>query len=278
MQAISEVMQEATATKLTWASDKCNQHEKYPEGVQMLIVEGEVKCPLCERARLNTELEIHYSAQKNEQERLMKYNKLSKRSILQDKTLLKARFSTYEVVNEPEAAQNARNMLQYADEILAGEVFNIFLNGRPGVGKSHLSYSLLNRVNENCNKEKSCLFVDIDEMLRLILDAKFDSPDSIYTEIYFTRLLSEVDVLVLDDLGAETGNEHTTKQASDFTGKILRAISNARQDKVTIVTTNLSGDQLNKMYDHKTLSRLSKNRRVVKFEQTKDKRIPDLGF
>jgi len=263
-------------TRLIWGSSKCYEHEKYPEGVQTMIVQGEEKCPFCERERLNDELVQEVTQDAITYEQNKKYNTLSRRSILQDKTIVNARFENYRT-DELEAKQNFEFMKAYADEIAEGKIFNVLVYGTPGVGKSHLSYSLLHYVNEAKSKDQSCLFVDIDEMLRKIRDS-FDNPESIYTEHYFTSLLSEVDVLVLDDLGAETGNEHTEKKATDFTGRILRAVTNARQDKVTIVTTNLPGTQLNKMYDHKTLSRLSKKRRAVTFKNTTDKRKLDLGF
>lgn len=263
-------------TRLIWGSNKCYEHIKYKEGVQTLVVDGIEKCPICEREANNQVLEKEFTALKDEQERMKNYNTLSNKSIIADKTLLDARFDNY-LTNELEASDNLSKMRQYGNDIYQGKVFNIWLYGSPGVGKSHLSYSLLHGLNEAGKKDKSCLFIDIDEMLSLVRDS-FNDPASKYTEVYFKELLREVDVLVLDDLGAETGNEETKKQATDFTGRMLRAISNSRQDKVTIITTNLTGERLNEMYDKKTLSRLSKNRRIVKFENTTDKRPLDLGF
>lgn len=274
MEEINKLLGKLEA-RLTWASNKCRKHKEYPEGVQMMIVDNVEKCPLCERERLTKELEDEITAKAIEYEKNKKYNTLFTKSILQDETIAKARFENY-ITEEPEAKQNYETMKQYANDILNGQVFNILLFGPPGVGKSHLSYSLLYYVNEK-TKDLACLFVDLDEMLRRIRDS-FNNPESIYTEHYFTNLLSEVDLLVIDDLGAETGNETTDKQASDFTGRILRAVTNARQDKVTIITTNLPGSKLQQIYDHKTLSRLSKKRRAVVFKETTDKRSIDFGF
>lgn len=265
---------------LTWVSEKCFEHEKYPEGIQMLEVlvaenKKEMKCWLCERERTTKELEKYYTVQKERLKENEKYDMLRQQSILQDKTLLNARFDNY-IVQETEEHNNLGLMKNFAQDILNGQTFNVWLVGPPGVGKSHLSYAVLHFVNENSNKSKSCLFIDIDEMLRQIRASINNGRE--YQEEYFTTMLSRVDVLVLDDLGAETGNERTEKIATDFTGRILRAISNARQDKVTIITTNLPSEQLFKMYDGKTLSRLTKKRRPVLFRTTKDKRALDLEF
>lgn len=291
MQAIKETIQTAMGTKLIWASSTCDLHfpkydySKFTEqemenirrkySVQKMIVDGVEKCPSCERERLTNLLEEEAKKDAYEILNRGKYNTLAKKSILQDEEIAEARFDNYRTDNEPEAFRNLKMMEQYAQDTLSGQAFNILLYGTPGVGKSHLSYSLLHHVNELSDFTRSCLFIDLDEMLRKIRDS-FNNPNSPYTEMYFTKLLSEVDLLVLDDLGAETGNEHTEKKASDFTGRILRAVANSRQKKITIVTTNLSGTQLNKMYDGKTLSRLSKNRKVVMFKETVDKR--PLGY
>ena len=86
---------------------------------------------------------------------------------------------------------------------------------------------------------------------------------------------AKVDLLVLDDLGGETGFIGTDKVASDFTQRILYHLMNRRQDKSTIITTNLNSKQISAMYDSKVVSRLYKNLggNIIKFEKSKDRRI-----
>lgn len=300
MEAAKNVMQQAMGTRLIWASDYCTSlnhipshvKPKMPEEddwdavaayqeqirklrdkykVQKMVVDGKATCPRCQCDQYTAEVQAQVQEQVNEQKAVSKSNVLYNQSILQDENIACARFDNYRTESEPAAYQNLMTMQQYATDILNGQVFNILLYGPPGVGKSHLSYSLLHDINVRSNNSMSCLFIDIDEMLRKLRDS-FNNPESKYTEFYFTSLMSEVDVLVLDDLGAETGNEQTEKRASDFTGRILRAVANSRQRKVTVVTTNLGGEQLNRMYDGKTLSRLSKNRKAVIFNGIEDKR------
>ena len=82
--------------------------------------------------------------------------------------------------------------------------------------------------------------------------------------------------MVLDDLGAETGFIGTKKTASDFTQRMLYGLMNRRQEKSTIITTNLNSSQISGMYDQKVISRLYRGlneNSLIKFEKTKDHRI-----
>lgn len=238
----------------------------------MIINEKEV-CPRCECEKINNEFEEKVNAEIHGSLETRKQNILENKSLLQDKTLLKASFKGYIAKTQEEHA-NKQLALSCLEKYKNGQVFNLWLNGKPGVGKSHLSMSILKALN---GKDTSCLFIDIDEMLRKIYNS-FNVKESPYTEQYFVDLLSEVDFLVLDDLGAETGNIDTTKKASDYTSKVLRAVVNARQDKATIITTNLSSNKLLNMYDPKLISRMMKNIQSIVFKETTDKRIKNVGF
>ena len=80
---------------------------------------------------------------------------------------------------------------------------------------------------------------------------------------------------VIDDLGAETGFIGTDKTASGFTQRILYSLMNKRQDKSTIITTNLNSAQITAMYDSKIISRLYRRlgSNVIKFESMNDRRM-----
>lgn len=253
---------------MTWASSKCEIHDM----TKMIVKEKEV-CPRCELEQQNAAFEQQVQSEIFQTLKMHKQNMLESKSLLQDRTLWSATFESYHVENQEEHL-NKQQALQLVDRYRKGHTFNLWFNGKPGVGKSHLSMSILKELN---SLEVSCLFVDIDEMLRKIRNS-FNDKQSHYTEQYFTDLLTDVDFLVLDDLGAETGNIDTDKSASDFTSRVLRAIVNGRQTKSTIVTTNLSSKKLMNVYDPKLISRLMRGIEVIKFENTKDKRIHNVGF
>ena len=265
-----------------WASNYCYEHipgyalpeepteteiaaaqEKFR--VQMMLVEGNEVCPRCacdnETKRLEDEANEQYKrATDNE-----KYDMLEKRSIFQDETVKDATFDGYILEpNQNEARVHLQKVLEAVEHYKEGRRFNLWLTGNVGVGKSHLSVSALKELR---TQHTSCVFIDVDQMLRLIRDS-FNNKESKYTENYFIELITSVDFLVLDDLGAETGNINTDKAASDYTSRILRAIVNGRQHKSTIFTTNLSYKQLMSMYDAKLVDRMLKDARIVNYVDT----------
>lgn len=249
----------------------CEKHQRH-----YMLISGKEMCTVCEGEKLTQQLEQEVAHEIFERQNLAKYQMLHKESILQDETLLEAGFKNY-VVSEPEETVNKERALKALYNYRKGEVFNIWLTGNTGVGKSHLAMALLRSLNELDDRKVSCLFADVDEMLRRIRDS-FSNHESKYTEQYVTDLLGNVDYLVLDDLGAETGDIETEKRASDYTSRILRGIINARQNKSTIITTNLNRSKLEDMYDKKLVSRLMKNTYLINFVETTDKRVRNIDF
>lgn len=282
MQSIAEVISKLNNTMMGLTSETCNKHTVNANGrilereIQMISHDGEVFCPLCERERLTRELSEEEDAKIKRFMASQKYKTFENRSVLTDKGLLDSSFGNYETLEKEEIANKERAMTAFK-RYKKNESFNTWLTGIPGVGKSHLAMSILRNLNETGDKNKSCLFVSVDEMLMRIRDG-FNNKESRYTESYFVDLLSGVDYLVLDDLGAETGGTGTKKVATDFTLRILYAVANGRQDKSTIVTSNLSRAALESMYDPKLVSRLMKNTYLINFKETKDKRIKNIDF
>lgn len=198
---------------------------------------------------------------------------LFNRSIYLDRTLSKVSFDNYST-DDQETTNNKEQALKIAREYYKGQTYNTILSGKPGTGKSHLAMSMLKEINEYSKPYRKCLFISIDEMMRRIRSS-FNNSNSQYDEQSMVAMLIEADVLVIDDLGAETGAITTGKGASDFTTRILYAIINGRMTKPTIFTTNLNSDGLSDMYDGKLVSRMFRGAKghVIAFKNTTDKRI-----
>jgi DNA replication protein DnaC len=266
----------------------CNKHNN--PVIMMHTPVGDF-CPEC--AKVLVEKENHdLSLNAYKMVRIRRtYGVLSEKSLVPDKTLLDASFGSY-TDDQAEQKKNKQIAMQSYMRMLQGEHMNLWLVGVPGAGKSHLAMSILRNINEQGRKRLikaietdsdpdhagyQCLFVDFDDMLRSIRGSFRDSSLGNLEQKY-VDLLSNVDFLVIDDLGAETGAIGTDKQASDFVHRILRAVSTARQDKTTIVTTNLTSDELKTMYDSKVVSRFGRNMAQIVFKKTEDHRASVMKF
>lgn len=105
----------------------------------------------------------------------------------------------------------------------------LFLEGQPGVGKTHLAVAVLKRVIERTGARG--LFYDTRDLLRVIRST-YD-PSIRTTELEILRPVMIADLLVLDDLGAE--------KTSEWVQETLGLVVNTRysERRPTIFTTNL---------------------------------------
>lgn len=249
-------------------NQKCEKH-----GTYLVFLKGkEPFCPECVKERIDQAERERVNFQRERHHRRKTIEVLKRDSILGDDTLLEATFENYEQFTEEttKAVQIAR---QSAGMYLQTETnFNTILTGTPGAGKSHLAMAMLKAVNEHSNPLKSCLFVSVNDLFRLIKDS-ISNKQSRFTEENMVRLLTEVDLLVLDDLGSESSFKREMTEASEYNQRILFAILNSRNR--TIITTNLNSEELRAVYNPKIVSRIFKGieGHVIKFtEETKDRR------
>ncbi|MEB8713163.1 MULTISPECIES: ATP-binding protein [unclassified Bacillus cereus group] len=304
MQKMQESFKKISA--LEFADEYCQKHA-FSKGGQMTIKpvrklidknNGTIYCPRCKVEEQDSVLFQQANSHYKKINRERKKNTLFQRSIIANQSITESRFSTYETDCE-ETKANKEKAIKILERIKKGEALNVYIAGIQGVGKSHLAYAMLYELvkhywvisdGEDLNDEyaygnmKSCLFVEIEKLIRLIQDS-FRNKESKYTMDYCISLMVEVDFLVIDDLGAESGSMNRNGEASDFVHKILYGVTNGRQgaNKTTITTSNLSSASLFQKYDPKLASRLlngvSKEETIV-FQNTTDKRIVnlDIGF
>lgn len=210
-----------------------------------------------------------------EQEMNKRKNTLYNKSVYSDQSIKEAGFKNFEVTEAEES-----HHLEQTKKIVTGykrvhqkevENFTTMFTGPTGVGKSHLAMSILRNLNETLDVE--CLFVNVRRMLMMIKNSFNDKNDK-HTQMYFIDLMSQVDFLVIDDLGNETGDDKGKQWIKD----ILTEILEARQTKCTIVTSNYTRSDLTHAYGDDAgmsalVSRLLKNTLVVQFKETSDKRV-----
>ena len=292
-------------TNLKFADENCDKHtfNKHGKEVVKLVRKmiddaGTVYCPRCMVEEQNSVLFQQANNHYKKINRERKKNVLFQQSNIENQSITESRLSTYNTDCQ-ETKENKEKAMKIIERIKNGEFLNVYIAGIQGVGKSHLAYAMLYELvkhywvisdGEKLNDEhafknmKSCLFVEIEKLIRLIQHS-FRNVESKYTMDYCISLMVDVDFLVIDDLGAESGSMNRNGEASDFVHKILYGVTNGRQgaNKTTITTSNLSSAQLFQKYDPKLASRLlngvSKDETIV-FKTTTDKRIVnlDIGF
>src|SRR5436190_5432670 len=104
----------------------------------------------------------------------------------------------------------------------------LFLEGQPGVGKTHLAVAVLKQVIDTTGARG--LFYDTRDLLRVIRST-YD-PAIRTTELEILRPVMTADLLVLDDLGAE--------KTSEWVDETMNLIVNTRYNerRLTIFTSN----------------------------------------
>lgn len=194
------------------------------------------------------------------------FKRLNRNSIILDSTIKKATFDNFiaETIEEKNALEFMRKIAEYYKK---GGVGNTVLSGPAGTGKSHLSMAVLKECLQN--EDVTVLFMSFSEVLDLMKDY-FSNKSSIYSPEYFKRLMNEVDLLVIDDIGAE--------KVTDYSQDVLTKVLDGRTS--TIITTNLNSDELQAKYHGRIYSRIFRGvgKKAFNFKNIKDKRVSQLPF
>ena len=150
----------------------------------------------------------------------------------------------------------------------------IFLSGSRGVGKTHLAVALMREMILNTpirnhsgtfriDLQKMPLFISVPELL---LEIRETFGDNALSEKAVIDKYSWVDVLIVDDLGAE--------KTSDWVLQTLYTIMDRRyrEELRTIITSNLSIEEIREKLDDRIASRIVGMCRVC-ILQGKDRRV-----
>lgn len=215
---------------------------------------NDVVCRLCEKERIHTENQVlvnELAVAESERERKFYLEKFS----LYDEVLKNATLSNFETPTEKELKK-----LEFAKKVCQewkeGARNNIILQGEAGTGKSHLAFAIIKYLSE-ATKEIA-IFINVTDLLMKI---KSDFSQ----EEFLVNKIASAKFLVLDDLGME--------KDSDWSFSILYNILNKRAN--TIVTTNLTAEEIQKRYGRPFMSRLMKgvdSEHLMVFNDLKNKR------
>lgn len=127
-------------------------------------------------------------------------------------------------------------------ESFSGSGSGLLMTGATGLGKTHLSLAIANRV---IDRGFSVIYGSAPELLRMLNNEQFGRSNG-----DTMSLLTGCDLLILDDLGAENSSEYNISQ--------LYEIINARinRDIPFIASTNLNLQQMKSRYQDRIFSRL----------------------
>ena len=129
---------------------------------------------------------------------------------------------------------------------------NLFLYGETGVGKTFLSNCV---AKELLDKSYSVIYFTAFQLFDILSKGVFDKDaDAIAAH----QNIFDCDLLIIDDLGTELSNSFTTSQL------FLCVNERILRHKSTIISTNLSMNQIADIYSERTLSRILSSYTTIK--------------
>lgn len=200
--------------------------------------------------------------------------RLTNTSIVTDRSIFSNRFEDYRTP-DAETKLAKQKSLEWATDIIGGKKIHAILTGSPGVGKTHLGMSVLNFAMKKSGYVITCSVVSYRELLEQLKFAMNDPEARKQIQGALMTEIKKTDLVLIDDIGAELGRLEDNQQATAYDVDVLTSLAEARLDKATIFTTNLTSKQLIHAYGERVFSRMMNNagkEYVMNFKETNDKR------
>lgn len=196
----------------------------------------------CEDLRMAREAMANYERMK-----LERLKEQFDRHSLINPRLQKATLDGYEPKNESQAVAK-KAVIDFIANFSKDEPKNLLFFGSYGVGKSHLAKVITDGVME---KGFTTIFISVPKLLRKVRSTY--SRDSEIREDDIFSMLESVDLLVLDDLGAERKSVDSKNEWAD---ERIFDLIDSRQGLSTIYTTNFPPEDLFEMFGERNFSRI----------------------
>ena len=204
---------------------------------------------------------------KHEELQAKKFSKLFAEESLINNDLIDATFRNYIPYNEEQ--KNARKELaHFAHNFNPDKPVTYILTGPFGVGKSHLAYATCKHILQESEKRMmagegrghSVLFLSVPKLLTKIQSTYNKNSD--VSEDDLLNYIAKVDLLVLDDIGAEY------KSTSKWTQSKLFEIVDSRVGRSTIYTTNSDVSEFNAVFGARIASRMQRQSYLLELDGT----------
>lgn len=147
-----------------------------------------------------------------------------------------------------ESMQTALRVCRQFADTFSEKFCNILLYGDTGVGKTFLTHCI---AKELMDKSYSVIYFSSVQLFDCLAKSAFgkkeETEDDVLEHVY------GCDLLIIDDLGTELSNSFTVSQLFVcLNERILRK-------KPTVISTNLTLDDINSVYSERIFSRISSN-------------------
>lgn len=259
LESMKEAMKPILDAQTEQTEEWCEKHQRPKVRVKKT---GTVLCFKCgyEERREFEKQKAQDSYERNEERKRLYY--LEEFSMM-DNELKFATFDNFKA-DTPEKQADLDFVKKEARAYIKGAQNNLVLIGDVGVGKSHLAYSAIKAISDY--NKKLATVINVVDLVSKAKENKFG------LEAYYTNLLSgqdkndKIEYLVLDDLG--------TEKTTEWSSNLIYSILNKRTN--TIITTNLTPDEIQRRYGKRIFSRIFKGvgkEHVYQFKNGTDERI-----
>ena len=157
------------------------------------------------------------------------------------------------IINIRNACKNFIDNFENLDEK------NLFFCGNTGLGKTYMSNAIANEILKN---GKTVLYQTAPVLLETVIDNKFNKYKNQNSDEFYKNVLT-VDLLIIDDLGTENINSMTVSEL--FTILNTRILNLNNKATKTIISTNLSIEQIFKIYEERIGSRIAGYYNIYQF-------------
>ena len=149
-------------------------------------------------------------------------------------------------------AKEAFTVCRSFSDHFGSEFQNLLIYGSTGVGKTFLTHCI---ARELMDRIHSVIYVTSSQLFDLLGNREFGTNQQ---DRQAGALLDDCELLIIDDLGTELTNSFTVSQLFIcLNDRIL-------QKKSTIISTNLSLNEIKSTYSERTFSRISSNYRLLR--------------
>lgn len=149
-------------------------------------------------------------------------------------------------------AKEAFTVCRSFSDHFGSEFQNLLIYGSTGVGKTFLTHCI---ARELMDRIHSVIYVTSSQLFDLLGNREFGTNQQ---DRQAGALLDDCELLIIDDLGTELTNSFTVSQLFIcLNDRIL-------QKKSTIISTNLSLNEIKSIYSERTFSRISSNYRLLR--------------